>query len=131
MLVLSPLGDHIRSGAEDIFFLFLVPRSHDRRRTGLTPLRLRSFIPADRLIESMLSKQIHLTLARAYAHVSALRVRVTSESRDTPPFFTCNACCNMAELESVESLLEASSQRALSEHELSELKRIFYGKPAQ
>ncbi len=37
----------------------------------------------------------------------------------------------MAELESVESLLEAAGQRSLSEHEQSELRRILYGKPAQ
>ncbi len=36
----------------------------------------------------------------------------------------------MAELESVESVLEAAEQRALTEHELTELKRILYGKPA-
>lgn len=36
-----------------------------------------------------------------------------------------------AEVESVESLLDAAGQRALSEHELSEVKRILYGNPAQ
>ena len=36
-----------------------------------------------------------------------------------------------AEVESVESLLEAAGKRALTDHELSEVKRILYGNPAQ
>ena len=35
------------------------------------------------------------------------------------------------EIESVESLLDAAGQRALEAHELAEIKRIFYGKPAE
>lgn len=35
------------------------------------------------------------------------------------------------EVESLESLLESAGQRALTEHELSEVKRILYGNPAQ
>lgn len=36
-----------------------------------------------------------------------------------------------SEVESLESLLESAGQRALTEHELSEVKRILYGNPAQ
>jgi hypothetical protein len=36
-----------------------------------------------------------------------------------------------SEVESLESLLESAGKRALTEHELSEAKRILYGNPAQ
>lgn len=37
----------------------------------------------------------------------------------------------MAEISSVETLLDAAGERALSEHELSEVKRILYGNPSK
>ena len=36
-----------------------------------------------------------------------------------------------AEIESVESLLEKAGEYALDQRELTELKRILYGKPAE
>lgn len=35
------------------------------------------------------------------------------------------------EIESVESLLDSAGERALNQHELSELKRVLYGNPAK
>ncbi len=37
----------------------------------------------------------------------------------------------MAEVSSLETLLDAAGERALSQHELSEVKRILYGNPAK
>jgi len=37
----------------------------------------------------------------------------------------------MAEIESVEDLLEKAGERALDQRELSELRRIMYGKAAE
>ena len=52
--------------------------------------------------------------------------------REHPPPDCAELASKMAtEVESLEKLLESAGQRALTEHELSEAKRILYGNPAQ
>lgn len=56
-------------------------------------------------------------------------VRVHWSTR--PQFNHARMATSESEVESLENLLESAGQRALTEHELSEAKRILYGNPAQ